>query len=147
MKKITITLAMMLTLTASWAFTGEEIINKQALQAFKTEFAGATEAAWSVDNDYYKVTFNLNDQRLFAYYSVDGEFMALTRYLSPAQLPLNLQRSLRNYYKNYWVTDLFELSSHSSTSYYATMENADTKIVLKSVDGRDWMVYQKNKKS
>ena len=146
MKKITIMLAMMLTLTTTWAFSGEEAINKQALAAFKTEFAGATDAAWSVDNEYYKVTFILNDQRLFAYYRINGEFISVTRYISPVQLPLNLQSRLMKFYNNAWVSDLFEVATSKGTRYYVTLENADSKIILKSVNGRDWFIYQKDKK-
>jgi len=146
MKKITIMLAMMLTLTTTWAFTGEETINKQAVAAFQTEFVGATNASWSADNQCYKVSFTLNDQKLFAFYSTDGEFIAVTRYISPLHLPLYLQSSLKKLYHNGWVSDLFEVSSANETSYYVTIENADAKTILKSVDGREWSVYQKDKK-
>ena len=72
-------LALVLTIGTSFAFTGEEAINKQALNAFKKEFAGATDAAWTVGNNFYKVEFSLNDQKLFAYYNSQGEFLAVTR--------------------------------------------------------------------
>jgi hypothetical protein len=143
MKKITIMLAMMLTLTTTWAFTGEKSINQAALTAFKAEFAGATDATWYADNEYYKVTFTLNDQKLFAFYSTDGKFMAVTRYISSVQLPLFLQNGLRKFYRNAWVSDLYEVATKSRTSYYITFENADTKTILRSVNGRDWSVYQK----
>jgi hypothetical protein len=146
MKKITIMLAMMLTLTTTWAFTGEEAINKQALTAFKTQFAGATDAAWSVDNEHYKVIFSLGGQSLFAFFGTDGEFLSVTRYLSPVQLPLYLQSSLRKSQNNAWVSDLFEVSTSRGTSYYVTLENAGTKTVLKSVNGRAWSVFQKDKR-
>jgi len=146
MKKITIMLAMMLTLCTTWAFTGEKSVNETALTAFKMDFAGATGANWYADNDYYKVTFTLNDQRLFAFYSTDGEFIAVTRYISSVQLPLFLQNSLRKFYRNAWVSDLYEVATKNGTNYYVTLENANTKTVLKSVNGRDWSVYQKNKK-
>jgi hypothetical protein len=146
MKKIIMMAAMVLTIGTTYAFSGEEAINKQALSAFKTEFAGAIDAAWSVGSGYYRVSFTLNDQKLFAFYSTEGEFMAVSRYISSLQLPLNLQSSLKKFYNNYWVTDLFELSSNNGTGYYVTLENADSKIVLKSADGSDWSVYQKCKK-
>lgn len=146
MKKILMMLAMMFTLTTTWAFTGEEAINKQALNAFKTEFAGATDAAWTVGANYYKVAFTLNDQKLFAYYNQEGEFMAVTRYISSLQLPLNLQSSLKKQCSNCWITDLFEMASDNGTAYYVTLESADTKIVLRSVDGGEWTVYHKSKK-
>jgi hypothetical protein len=147
MKKIMMVLALVLTLSTSFAFTGEEAINKQALTAFKTEFAGATDAAWTVGNSYYKVAFTLSDQKLFAYYNAEGEFMAVTRYISSSQLPLNLQTSLKKSYRNYWISDLFEMASNEGTEYYVTFENADTKIVLKSTDGSSWSLYQKSKKA
>jgi hypothetical protein len=147
MKKIMMMLAMVLAVMTSFAFTGEDAVNRQALNAFKTQFAGATDAAWTTGSDYYKVTFSLGDQKLFAYYSASGEFMAATRYISSLQLPLNLQGSLKKSYGNYWITDLFEIASYDGTSYYATLETADTKIVLKSTDGGDWAVFQKSKKA
>ncbi|HET9825885.1 MAG TPA: hypothetical protein VFP87_11155 [Chitinophagaceae bacterium] len=146
MKKIMMILALILTLTTSWAFTGEEAINKQALNAFKTEFAGASDAAWTVGTNYYKVAFTLNDQKLFAFYNSEGEFMAVTRYISSLQLPLNLQANLKKASGNYWISDLFEFANSDGTAYYVTLENADTKIVLRSVGGGDWSVYQKSKK-
>ena len=140
-------LALVLTLSTSFAFTGEEAVNKQALASFKTEFAGATDAAWTVGNNYYQVAFTMNDQKLFAYYNTQGEFLAVTRYISSFQLPLNLQTSLKKSYNNYWISDLFEMASNEGTNYYVTFENADTKIVLKSIDGSSWSLYQKSKKA
>ena len=52
MKKILTMLALTLTLT-SFAFAGETI-NKQALNAFQSEFAGATDIAWKVGSNYSK---------------------------------------------------------------------------------------------
>ena len=147
MKKIMMMLALALTIGTSFAFTGEEAVNKQALNAFKKEFAGATEAAWTVGNDFYKVTFSLNDQKLFAYYNIQGEFLAVTRNISSLQLPLSLQTSLKRSYNSYWISDLFEVAKNDGTNYYITLETADTKIVLKSTDGSDWSIYQKSKKA
>jgi hypothetical protein len=147
MKKIMMMLVLVLTLSTTFAFTGEEAVNKQALASFKTEFAGATDAAWTTGNNFYQVAFTLNDQKLFAYYNAEGEFMAVTRYISSSQLPLNLQTSLKKSQSNYWISDLFEVARNSGTDYYVTFENADTKIVLRSTDGSSWSVYQKSKKA
>jgi hypothetical protein len=138
---------MALTLSTSFAFTGEKSISKKAVNAFKTEFAGATNAAWTAADDYYKVTFNLGDQQLFAYYSTLGEFMGVTRYISSFNLPLNLQSSLKKSSSNSWITDLFEIANQEGTSYYVTLETAASKIILKSTDGGNWMVYQKVQKA
>jgi len=147
MKKMMMMLAMVLVVGTSFAFTGEEAVNKQALDAFKKEFVGATDAAWTTGDNFYKVTFELNDQKLFAYYNTQGDFLAVTRFISSLQLPLNLQTSLKRSYNNYWISDLFEIASNDGTGYYVTLETADAKIVLKSANGNDWTVYQKSKKA
>ena len=139
-------LAMVFSLSTMYAFSGEEAISKQALAAFKTEFAGATEAAWTAGSSYYKVAFTMNEQKLFAYYNVQGEFIAVTRYISSLQLPLNLQGSIKKLYGKYWISNLFEKADSEGTGYYLTLENADTIILLKSSDGIDWIEYQKNRK-
>jgi len=138
---------MVLTVSTSFAFTGERTVNNRATTAFKTEFAGATNAVWTAVSDYYKVDFTMGNQQLVAFYNAAGDFIAVTRYISSFNLPLFLQKSLKKSYGNYWITDLFEMANQEGTSYYVTLETADKKIVLKSVDGASWLVYQKIQKA
>ena len=147
MKKMMLAAAMIFSLSTAFAFTGEEAVSKQALASFKTEYATAKDAIWTVGKNYYKVAFAMNDQQLFAYYSLQGEFIAISRYISSFQLPLYLQSTLKKEYSNYWISDLFETADSNGTGYFLTLENADTKIVLKSTGGNNWNVYKKIKKA
>jgi hypothetical protein len=147
MKKMIMMLATVFTLSTMYAFTGEEAVNKQALTSFKNDYTGATDATWTTGNSYYKVAFTWKDQKLFAYYDMKGEFIAVTRYISPLQLPLALQNTLKKNYTGYWISDLFEKADKDNgTGYYITLENADTRIVLKSIEG-EWQTFRKTKKS
>ena len=141
-----IALAMVFTVITTTAFAGVTV-KQEVLNAFKTEFAKATEVNWTVGDTYYKAAFTMNDQKLFAFYSLDGEFLALTRNISSLQLPLNLQRSLKHRSTGQWITDLFEVANGDGTAYYITLESADAKVVLKSIGGSDWTVYKKSNKS
>ena len=146
MKKITIILALVLTVTTSFAFTGREAVSGQALNTFNSEFVGATNASWTISKDFYKVTFSMNDQVLSAYYNKGGEFMAVTHNISSVQLPSNLKKSLKKMMSNSWVTDLFEVTNFNETSWYVTVETADSKIVLRSDNGGKWTVFQRIEK-
>lgn len=128
------------------AFATDENVNQKVLDAFKTEFTSAREVEWTVGSNYYKATFVYNEKHVFAYYSESGELLGLTRYLSPVDLPLALQNSLKKNYESYWVSDLFEAAKGDGTNYYITLENADTKIILKS-SGNTWSVHNKIKKA
>ena len=128
------------------AFAGEENVNHKVLNAFKKEFNTAREVEWTTGSNYYKATFVYNEKHVFAYYNENGELLGLTRYLSPVDLPMNLQKNLKNDFKEYWISDLFEIAKNDGTAYLLTLENADTKIVLKSTDSSNWSVYSKVKK-
>jgi hypothetical protein len=145
MKKMILTLAIAISSLA--AFAGEEKVSKKVLDAFKTEFTSAKEVDWTVGKDYYKAAFTYNEKHVFAFYNMDGDLLGITRYLSPVDLPLKLQMSLKKNGNGYWVSDLFEVAKNESTSYYITLENADTKTVLKSTGGSDWEVFKTVKKS
>lgn len=144
MKKIIIILGLVLTVSTS--FAGVETVSSQALNTFNTEFAGATDVVWTIGNGLYKVSFTMNDQKLFAYYNKSGDFIAVTRNISSVQLPVNLKRSLKKVLGNSWVSDLFEITNSEKTSWYVTLETADSKLVLKSDNGGRWTVFQKIEK-
>lgn len=144
MKKMIMTLAIAVSTLS--AFAGEETVTPQVLNAFKSEFSTAKEVAWTVSADYYKAAFTYNDKHVFAYYSTEGELLALTRYLSPDDLPLALLNNLKKNYSEYWISDLFEVAKNEGTNYYVTLEDADTKLVLKA-SGNTWVTHQKTKKA
>lgn len=143
MKKILMALATFVTLSA---FANEGQVNAKVLHAFKTEFVYASQVEWTVEPNYYKATFDLNGQRVFAFYSKGGALMGLARNISSAQLPVDLQVDLKKEYGSFWISDLFEVSNNEGTAYYITLENADTKLILKSDDGGDWSQYRKIRK-
>ncbi|MEI9807174.1 MAG: hypothetical protein WDO16_04390 [Bacteroidota bacterium] len=145
MKKIIITLAVALSTLSSFAREAE--VSSRVLDAFKNEFAGAKEVAWTSGDNFYKAEFLYNDQHVFAFYSTVGELLGMTRYISSPDLPLALQSGLKKGYGNYWISDLFEVSNADGTGYYITMENADSKVVLKSTGGGNWDVYKKTAKA
>ncbi|MFI5130172.1 MAG: hypothetical protein ACHQFX_09285 [Chitinophagales bacterium] len=145
MKKIIVTLAIALSTLSS--FAGEVKVSSKVLDAFNTEFASAKEVVWTESNNYYKVAFVFNDQHVYAFYSAEAELMGLTRYISSLDLPISLQAGLKKDYSNYWISDLFEVSNSEGTGYYITLENGDSRVVLKSTGNESWKTYQKKTKA
>ena len=144
MKKALLILAISFgVVSASFA---NESINARAEQSFKKEFAQAKDVKWQRSGDMAKATFTLNERVLFAYYSQEGELVAITRNITTDQLPITLLNSLKKNYSDFWITDLFEMVSGGQTSYYITVENADSKVVLKSDDFAEWTGFKKEKK-
>jgi len=145
MKKILFVFGFLAIVGISSAYPSERVSPK-VLSSFKSEFSTAKNVEWETGKNYFRATFSLNDQRVFAYYSVDGELISIARYISSFQLPINLFTNLKNDYSKYWISDLFEVSNSEGVHYYVTLETADTKLMMRSSNGGSWSTYSKNKK-
>jgi len=145
MKKILLVLGLVATMGVCSAYPSERVSQK-VLASFKTEFTNAKDVEWDTGSNYFRATFTMNDQRVFAFYNVEGELLSVARYISSIQLPINLFSELKNNYSKYWISDLFEVSNSEGLHYYVTLETADSKLVMHSVNGGSWSTYSKNKK-
>ena len=145
MKKIVFVFGFLLAAVVSQAYPSEKVSPK-VLSSFNSEFTNAKEVEWETGSNYFRASFSMNEQRVFAYYDMEGKLLSIARYISSFQLPVNLFSDLKNEYSNYWISDLFELNNSEGLHYYITLETADTKLILRSSNGGDWSTYNKNKK-
>ncbi|HZE82952.1 MAG TPA: hypothetical protein VE035_01525 [Puia sp.] len=117
-------------------------ITVEVKASFKREFKNAEVLSWDVTRKFTKVTFRMNDIIMFAYFSDNGQLLAVTRNIRSNQLPITLQVSLKKNYSEYWITDLFEINGDEQNCYYITLETADKKLVMRSIDNEKWEVYE-----
>ena len=147
MKKYLLFLSLAVLVSVSSVFAGhKEGVSDKAIQSFQKDFARATNVQWESRKEFNRATFELNGEIMFAYYSPEGELLALSRNLVSSQLPIRLSASLKKTYNGYWITDLFEVASNNESSYYITIENAEVALVLRAIGGGDWEVFRKQKK-
>jgi hypothetical protein len=148
MKKRILTLSLLLITAISYSFADniEKMNNRLVAASFQKDFSEASQVKWETSKAFIKASFHQNGQAMFAYYSQQGELIAVSRYLSPSDLPINQFNSLKKDYSSFWVSDLFEINADSETAYYVTVQNADYTIVLKSTGSNSWEVYEKKKK-
>jgi hypothetical protein len=146
MKKLMM-LALVLTTIAGTAFSRNPTeINAKILKTFSSNFLNAENVSWEAKKDFYKATFTISGQTMFAYYNEEGNQIAVTRNLLLSQLPLTLSTSLQKDFKQYWLTDLFEVSANGETAYYATVQDVKHIVVLKADGTTAWRVFKKDKK-
>lgn len=128
------------------SFANDVNISARVLQSFNEEFSSATEVSWTVGENYVKAEFVFNTQHITAFYTPDGDLMGVARYISSVSLPVALQNTLKRDFSGYWISDLFEVTRNSGTSYYVTIENADVKMVLQAQPNEDWSLYKRSRK-
>lgn len=146
-KKIALAIALLLTVGISSTYANPNGGGNDAIQAsFKKDFKQAELLGTEPGRNFTKLTFKMNDMVLFAFYNENGDLLAVVRNIRSSQLPISLMMDLKRNYSDFWISDLFELTGEGSTNYYITLENADTKITLKSSGTDSWEVYNRQSK-
>jgi hypothetical protein len=146
-KKIALMIALFLTAGISYSFasdtanTGE--VGHDIQISFQKDFRNAQLMSSEVHAKFTKLTFKMNDVILFAFYADNGELLAVTRNILSSQLPVNLMMGLKNDYKGYWITELFEITGDGQNCYYVSLENGDKNLTLRSTSDNTWEVYEK----
>lgn len=146
MKLIMATLTALISLVSFKSNAQDIRVSSAVVDAFNTSFQNTSNVSWKRSGDYMKADFNMNGQYVTAFYNQDAALVAVTKNITSTQLPVTLQASLKKGHESYWISDLFELSNENGTTYYATLENSDTKLTLKST-GIAWTTYKKSRKS
>jgi hypothetical protein len=146
MKLVIITLVALLSIVSEKSQATEIKVSPVVIRSFNSEFVNASEVKWTVADLYYKAEFIFSGQYVTAYYDENGQLIAVARNISSHELPLSLQKNLNKFYTNYWITNLFELTDESGTNYYLTLENADTRMTLRSNASLGWNLFSKQNK-
>ena len=147
MKKILLSLLIVITGFKA-VFANDEKIKSGVLDAFSKKFPHAKQVSWQSNDNHYKATFNYYGAWLFAHYNAaTGELLGVTRNISSLQLPLFLQNSIHQKFADYWVTNVVEESNKKGFNYYITIQDANSKVILRSIHGSDWTLHAKQLKS
>jgi hypothetical protein len=162
-KKTVLLLALLVTVMTSFSFangidsfksddsksivSSADGIKSRVKASFRQDFKNAQFISSEVKTSFTKLTFRVKGVVLSAYYTENGKLIAIVRNILSSQLPINLMMDLKKSYSDFWITELFELDSEGQNSYYVSLENADTKLVLRSTDNNTWEVYQQTDKN
>ncbi|GAB4093675.1 hypothetical protein [Flaviaesturariibacter terrae] len=142
MKTFLIALSLVTSVFFNQAQAAPAYENPTVTAAFESRFGGASNAQWTELNGLFKVNFTFDGTVLNAYYNSEGSLIALTRQLSPATLPAALRASLSAEMNGRWISDLFVVETEKGKTWYVTLQSADEKVVLRSVQQRKWKQYQ-----
>ncbi len=133
MKKILISLLLMLAVGLTTAVAGDEtVVSKQVKENFEKEFAGARSVVWNNLGDYQVVNFIFEGVRVEAYFNSEtGDLEGSARYILFDQMPLLV---LRAFSKNFASTDflsVLEISNTAGVSYLLVAEKENKRYKIK----------------
>ena len=146
-KTVVVSTALLLTvgISSSFATPANDGGAHAVTTSFHKDFKKAELLQTEVGKNFTKLTFRMNAIVLFAYYADNGQLLAVSRNITSDQLPFQLLLQVKRDYADYWISDLFELTNDGNSNYYITLENADSRVTLRS-NGPDWEVYSRTAK-
>src|SRR6476646_3776728 len=101
-------------------------------KAFDEHFKNATVARWAPIQDSYVASFTQGQGFRDAYFTTEGEFKGVGRYISIDLLPISAQEKINITYSNYEVTQLYQFESiESGISFFAVLQNEKNELTLK----------------
>ncbi len=148
MKKIFVSLSLLLAIATSTAFANVIIIdpNPGMEEVFKKEFAGAENVSWSQQENYQKATFILAGHRVIAYFNEDNEFAGCIRDILYDQLPLIVTKAIDKKFPGAEMLDVREITNSDGTSYLLRTDWNNKKYKVKITSDGNISEIEKLKK-
>ena len=138
MKKTILTIAIGLALISTSFAKAADNINDRAMASFQKDFHQASEVRWSANSNYVMAAFQMDNETQYAYYDFQGNLIGVVHHMLTSSLPADLSRDIKKRYANYWVSELFQVTSDQGVYYYVQLKNADETVVLSTEGTNGW---------
>jgi hypothetical protein len=141
MKKTILSIVIGLAMFSTAFAKAPEKVNELAMAAFQKDFHNASEVRWTANSMYVMATFKLDNQIQYAYYDYQGNLVGLVHHILTSSLPDDLSGDIKKHYSDYWVSELFQVTSEQGSFYYIQLKNADETLVLTTEGSDSWHKY------
>ena len=145
MKKIILSTVILLSLLGSSFANRPDNITDRAAASVHKDFYKASEIRSEVINGHVRVTFCQDNETKYAYYDFQGNLIGVVQHILTSSLPDDLREDIRKHYSNYWVTELFQVTTDEGVYYYLQLTNADENIVLSTEGTYGWHRFMTSK--
>jgi len=147
MKKFIIAIAVIAFTTASAVYASDASnVSIRIKDAFATKFEGAKNVNWTTNLNFVKATFDYKNEKVEAFYALDGSMIGTSRAVLTSALPLAAQKELDKKYSSYKTTESIVFEGEEETCYYVSLENDKQSVILKISAEGDTSIYKKSKK-
>ncbi len=111
-------------------------VSKEALNAFERAFKDASNVQWKGKEGLYIASFELNNEKVTAWFTEEGELEAVERSITQDQLPLLVARAVAAINDEAVVTTIKEVNQSGELFYLAKSQTDKHMITYKiSADG------------
>jgi len=132
MKKLFITAFFAVAISVS-SFANVSHVNIVVMNHFSSDFRGAENVNWTVTSKFTKAVFELDDKKMEAFYSTNGEFMGVSTAIQFSKLPKKAIKKLAIQYPPaiYKLQECIEFTNtEEEKNYYVSFLTEKGKVIL-----------------
>ena len=132
MKKLFITAFFAVAISVS-SFANVSHVNIVVMNHFSSDFRGAENVNWTVTSKFTKAVFELDDKKMEAFYSTNGEFMGVSTAIHFSKLPKKAIKKLAIQYPPaiYKLQECIEFTNtEEEKNYYVSFLTEKGKVIL-----------------
>ena len=142
MKKIILAAIILVSVAAS--AMANDNINNAASNLVKKDFPSATNISYKEAKDYTVVSFDVNNQRMQAFYDNSGNKISTSRNIKTETLPGEANATIAKNYAGFTATEAIEMNNEQDgITYYVYLQNAQQKVILQIDTDGDVTVFKK----
>ena len=130
MKKLMIATLLVAVFGTSAFASDAEKISYRVTTNFEAKFAGAKNVRWLQQPTYVKVTFELNDETVEAFYSADGETLGYSRKIDLKKLPLSAISKIKKDYASFVAKEVIEFDRDGERTFYVSLTDGNKTQIL-----------------
>ena len=131
MKKILVTIAIILAGFSTTSAAGNPNIDPKIISAFEKEFSFAKNVKWELKQELAQVSFIFNEQAVTAWYNSDAVLVTIARNLLYGQLPISVIKVLDKNYPDAALFGIMEIIHNNEVQYQVTAETKRKTLLLK----------------
>ena len=146
MKKLLMAALLVATLATSAFAKATTTVNYAALKNFNIEFRHASDVSWSSTENYIKASFVYDNEKIEAFYTLDGDKIGTTKGISVDQLPVKAKRAFAKSFGGYDVKQGILFEGVEENAYFLSAENEKESLIVKVYETGATSVYKKTMK-
>lgn len=145
MKKVFAMLFAVVIAASAWA-SPSPVENEKVMAAFEKQFADATNVTWTEKQGYYLASFKLNNDRMLAWYTPEGEIEAVHRSIQLKQMTYLAAEAVTELTKDKQILNIAEISKQGELFYLVKTDDPKCFSLYKVSASGDYTRISKTKK-
>lgn len=147
MKKVFVMLfAVVIAVSASAKVDPAPAENEKVMAAFEKQFTEAKDVSWTENQGYFLASFKLNNDRMLAWYTPDGEVEAVHRSIQQKQMTFLASEAVTELTKDKQILNIAEISKQGELFYLVKTDDEKCFSLYKVSASGDYTRISKTKK-